>query len=103
MIHAEPHDVRLLVVDHGSLLVGGKQVVEDANDGAYSPDGTLLAFVRAGDLWLANADGSGRRRLGRTPSIDEWTPASLAGLVAAAADPVQVTALALVSPEFVAA
>ena len=29
-----------------------------AGDSAYSPDGTLLAFARDGDLWLANADGS---------------------------------------------
>ena len=77
MIHAEPHDVRMLVVDHGALVVDGRQLLADADDGAYSPDGTLLAFVRGGDLWLANADGSGQRRLARTPHVVEWGPSWL--------------------------
>ena len=77
MIHVEPHATRLLVIDHGALVANGKQLVADADDGAYSPDGTLLAFVREGDLWLANADGSGQRRLLRTPSVAEWKPSWL--------------------------
>jgi hypothetical protein len=77
VIHAEPHDVRMLVIDRGALVADGKQLIADADDGAYSPDGTLVAFVRAGDLWLANADGSGQRRLERTPSIVEWSPSWL--------------------------
>jgi hypothetical protein len=36
-------------------------------------------------------------------SVDAWSAASSAGLLAAATDPVKITALALVSPEFVAA
>jgi hypothetical protein len=54
-----------------------KRLLEDARDATYSPDGTLVAFVRAGDLWLANADGSGQRVLARTPNVDEWGPAWL--------------------------
>ena len=48
-----------------------------AQDGAYSPDGTLVAFARNGDLWVANADGSGQRRLAATPNVDEWGPSWL--------------------------
>ena len=54
-----------------------KRLIEDAQDAAYSPDGTLIAFARSGDLWVANADGSGRRRLAETPNVDEWAPAWL--------------------------
>src|SRR5207302_566311 len=45
-----------------------------AGDAAYSPDGTLVGFSRDGDLWLANADGSGQRRLTTTPHVSEWGP-----------------------------
>ena len=38
--------------------------------------------------------------LARLLSVDGWGPASTAGLLAAASDPVKVTGLALVSPEF---
>lgn len=77
MIAAEPHAPVTLVVEHGSLVADGKHLLADANDGAFSPDGTLLAFVREGDLWVANSDGSGQRRLARTPHVDEWGPAWL--------------------------
>lgn len=77
MIHAEPHQARLLVIDHGALVADGKQLIADADDGSYSPDGTLIAFAREGDLWLANADGSGQRRLVHTPDVAEWKPSWL--------------------------
>src|SRR3954471_812149 len=67
----------MLVIDRGALVANGKRLVADADDGAYSPDGTLVAFVRAGDLWLANADGSGQRRRAPAPSIVEWGPSWL--------------------------
>lgn len=73
MILAEPVDLRLLVVDRGAVVVAGKQLVR-GDDAAYSPDGTFVAFVRAGDLWLANSDGTGQRRLAATPNIVEWGP-----------------------------
>ena len=78
MIQAEAHDARMLVVDHGAIVVqGGKQLIGDADDAAYSPDGTLIAFARDGDLWLANSDGSGQRRLAKTPNVAEWKPSWL--------------------------
>jgi Lysyl oxidase/WD40-like Beta Propeller Repeat len=49
-------------------------VLSDAQDAAYSPDGTLIAFGRSGDLWIANADGTGQRRLASTPNVEEWGP-----------------------------
>jgi hypothetical protein len=67
----------MLVVAHGSIVVEGKQLLADANDASYSPDGTLVAFAREGDLWLANSDGTGRRRLARTPNVTEWKPSWL--------------------------
>jgi hypothetical protein len=50
------------------------QLLTGAGDAAYSPDGTLVAFSRDGDLWIANADGSGQRRLATTPHVSEWGP-----------------------------
>src|SRR5262245_51678347 len=52
-------------------------LLNDAQDASYSPDGTLVAFARQGDLWLANADGSGERRLASTPRVEEWKPSWL--------------------------
>ena len=77
MIYAEPHALRMLVAIHGGISANGKQLISDADDAAYSPDGTLIAFVREGDLWLANSDGSGQRRLVRTPNVAEWKPSWL--------------------------
>jgi lysyl oxidase/WD40 repeat protein len=77
VIFAEPHAAELLRVDHNALMVGSKQLVADANDGAFSPDGTLVAFVRAGDLWVANSDGTGERRLAATPRVVDWGPSWL--------------------------
>ncbi len=78
----EPHAPRLLVRRGGaivSIAPGGarRTLLESGRDVAYSPDGTLIAFVRNGDLWTANADGSGRRRLARTPDVAESGPAWL--------------------------
>jgi hypothetical protein len=76
VIQAEPHDLRMLVADGGRIVAEGKQLLT-ADDAAYSPDGTLLAFARDGDLWLANSDGTGQRRLARTPNVAEWGPSWL--------------------------
>jgi len=79
---SEPHDLRLLVAT-GSAIVAvakdgtRKQLLGEAQDAAYSPDGTLVAFARGGDLWLANADGSGQRRLVSTPNVVEYGPSWL--------------------------
>ncbi len=83
-IKPEPRDTRMLAASGGfvvSITPDGtrKNLIADAQDAAYSPDGTLIAFARAGDLWVANADGSGQRRLAVTPHVDEWGPAWLPG------------------------
>ena len=81
-IKPEPTDARLLL-DTGSAIVAQtpagtrKQLLESAQDAVYSPDGTFVAFARGGDLWLANADGSGERRLVTTPNVEEGKPAWL--------------------------
>jgi hypothetical protein len=81
-MQTEPHDLRLLVASGGAIVAVAKdgthkQLLGEAQDAAYSPDGTLLAFARDGDLWVANADGSGRRRLVSTPNVVEWGPSWL--------------------------
>jgi WD40 repeat protein len=78
----EPRDARMLVSVGNDVLAQTrlgtrKKLLQDAQDAAYSPDGTLVAFARRGDLWLANADGSGQRRLAATPSVVEWKPSWL--------------------------
>jgi TolB protein len=52
-----------------------------AMGGAFSPDGARLAFTAADgadtDVWVANADGSGGRRLTTTGALDlspTWSP-----------------------------
>jgi WD40 repeat protein len=81
-IRPEPRDARMLVADGGGLVSvtpdgARKRLIGSAQDGAYSPDGTLVAFARDGDLWVANADGTGQRRLAATPNVDEWGPSWL--------------------------
>ena len=79
-IRPEARAARLLVGTAGAAVVAvepdgtRRKVLSDAKDAAYSPDGTLIAFARDGDLWVANADGSGQRRLAGTRDVDEWGP-----------------------------
>ena len=75
----ESRDARMLVASRGAIVaiapdLTRKPLLPDAQDAAYSPDGTMIAFARSGDLWDANADGSGQRRLMSTPSVEEWGP-----------------------------
>jgi serine/threonine protein kinase/Tol biopolymer transport system component len=49
-----------------------------SGDAAYSPDGLRIAFHILNELWVANADGTGRRRLGVFAS-DVDAPAWLPG------------------------
>ena len=79
VLRAEPRDARMLVASGGAIVTIAPdstrtRVLDDAQDAAYSPDGTLIAFARSGDLWLANADGSGQRRIFATPNVPEWGP-----------------------------
>jgi hypothetical protein len=80
-VAVEPTAPRLLVARDGALVrvdpagTGSRRLVADGGDAAWSPDGTLLVFVRNGDLWTANADGSGRRPIAHTPHVQESEPA----------------------------
>jgi len=79
---SEPLDVRMLAVDRSAIVriapTGTRTpLIRDAQDAAYSPDGTFVAFARDGDLWLANSDGSGQRRLAATPDVAEAGPSWL--------------------------
>jgi dipeptidyl aminopeptidase/acylaminoacyl peptidase len=58
----------LFAVREGRL----NQLTEDPADvePAFSPDGTVIAFAREGDLFSVRPDGSGQRRLTSGPGID---------------------------------
>jgi hypothetical protein len=78
-VHAEPRDARLLIATGSSVVAQApdgtqKRLLSPAQDAAYAPDGTLIAFARGGDLWLANSDGSGLRRLTTTADVVESKP-----------------------------
>lgn len=80
--NVEPHDLRMLVRVNESIVVAAadaprKVLFADAEGATYSPDGTLVAFARNGDIWLANSDGSGQRNLTSTPDVVEWGPSWL--------------------------
>jgi hypothetical protein len=60
----------------GTVVVDGRRLFRGATP-AWSPDGSQLAFARDGDLWIANADGFGQRRLTLTERTEEdpaWAP-----------------------------
>jgi hypothetical protein len=75
----EPRDARMLVGSGSSIVaiapdLTRQRLLQDAQDAAYSPDGTLISFARSGDLWVANSDGTGQRPLVTTPNAVEWGP-----------------------------
>jgi hypothetical protein len=45
-----------------------------AHSPAWSPDGRRLVYVRGGDLWVADADGSHRARLTDAVTSADWAP-----------------------------
>jgi len=61
-------------------MVGGspRRVVDNAVEGAWSPDGKHLAFLRLsdnlkqGEVWVADADGSAERRLHADAGALRW-------------------------------
>jgi hypothetical protein len=78
-LKAEPQDARMLVGSGSSIVAVAPdltrgRLLQDAQDAAYSPDGTLIAFARSGDLWIANSDGTGQREVVSTPHVVEWGP-----------------------------
>jgi hypothetical protein len=77
---AEPAQPRLLAVRDRTVVrvdpeLGGGSSVLPGTDAAWSSDGTRIVFARSGDLWTANADGSGVRRIVATPNVVESEPA----------------------------
>jgi Tol biopolymer transport system component len=42
----------------------------------FSPDGQRILFLRGGELWVMNADGSRQRRLARSAYNPSWSPDS---------------------------
>jgi TolB protein len=67
------------VTGQSRLVVGGPETDVDPD---YSPDGTLIAFVRSTDnlmhdLYVVHPDGTGLRRINSTP-LDELNDASWA-------------------------
>ena len=83
-----PDGAQVLYVHSGSegsslwrvSMVGGspRRVVDNAVEGAWSPDGKQLAFLRLsdnlkqGEVWIADADGSGERRLHADAGALRW-------------------------------
>jgi Tol biopolymer transport system component len=68
-------------------IVGGqpRRLVENANEGVWSPDGKRLAFLRLsdelrqGEVWVANADGSDAKRIHAGQSGLRWLSWSPSG------------------------
>jgi Tol biopolymer transport system component len=59
----------------GSYVYSAGERIAVGGSPDWSPDGTLVAFARGGDLFVANADGSGLLRLTETPEVREGDPA----------------------------
>ncbi len=57
----------------GGVFVDGHRAVV-GHSPAWSPDGRRLAFVKRGDVWLMDADGSHRTRFLRGADEPEWAP-----------------------------
>ena len=66
-------DLRILNVE-GRELRRLTSTRAEESFAAWSPDGKWIAFGRGGDLFAAAVNGSGERRLTRTPGIREGYP-----------------------------
>lgn len=73
-VRGEPGALDLFVVN---LLTGEERQITSApgNDTSpvWSPDGTLIAYERAGDIWLTKPDGTGKRQITFTPTSESPT------------------------------
>ena len=51
------------------------QVIDDASDPAISPDGTQVAFIRGGEIWVSDLDGGGAASISAEKALDPtWSP-----------------------------
>jgi TolB protein len=63
-----------------ALLRGDGQSIKTLGPGespAWSVDGTTIAFIRKGDVWVVRPDGTGRTQVTKTAAIEEtpdWGP-----------------------------
>ena len=58
-------------------LTNTTRVVLDANGSehpGYSPDGTMITFVANDQIWIMNADGTGKITINLGPLIDNGMP-----------------------------
>jgi TolB protein len=66
----------LAIARDGRIHVGGVAIARGAQP-AWSPDGTRIAYTRAGSIYVADADGTNERRLtrrGSPASFPAWSP-----------------------------
>ena len=69
--------LRVLVVLVALAASGGVALSAAAHPAAAAPPRGQIAFVRSGDIWIVNTDGSGQRQLTSTADSDRrpcWSP-----------------------------
>ena len=75
-----PNGERLLITHQGrlhTLRVDGSDLLDlgiNGSDGDFSPDGSEIAFVRDGQVYVVNSDGTGERQLTTSASYWSWFP-----------------------------
>jgi dipeptidyl aminopeptidase/acylaminoacyl peptidase len=72
-----PHDAGLCVARADGSRRVRLTLSRSATDAAWSPDGRFVAYVRQGDIFVANADGSGERNVTRDAALNSgpaWSP-----------------------------
>jgi Ca2+-binding RTX toxin-like protein len=72
-----PHDAGLCIAGAGGAQGVRLTLSAGDDDAAWSPDGRFVAFVRDGDVFVANANGSGERNLTRGAGLSSgpaWSP-----------------------------
>jgi Tol biopolymer transport system component len=72
---AESNDDYREIVSISSDGSAPRRLAREAEDPAYRPDGHMIAFARAGGIFLMRSDGSAKRRLLSGPYAQpDWSP-----------------------------